>query len=255
MDHPKRIAATVLSLLLLLNLIPSLQAQSEEAVQIRLSRNLGLGFGVLIQGTFTVQANGPENLTRVVFLIDDEIIGEDTHPPYRMQFHTDQFPAGIHVLHAVGITSDGRELPSNSLQRQFLNGATATKLAAVLVTAMLILTVGGRMAASRIAGRGQSRKLTAFTGPFGGTLCPNCDRPFALHFWGLNLVIGKLDRCPHCGKWNLVRRAHPDALRAAAEAADQEAITANPGTAGDKSEEQSLRSQLDESRYVDDPPH
>jgi len=202
-----------------------------------------------------VQANGPESLTRVVFLIDDEIIGEDIHPPYRMQSHTDQFPAGIHVLHAVGITSDGRELPSNSLQRQFLSGATATKLAAVLVAAVLILTVGGRMAASRIASRGQNRKHSAFTGRFGGTLCPNCGQPFALHFWGLNLVIGKLERCPHCGKWNLVQRAHPDVLRAAAEVADQKAATADPDTVGERSEEQSLRSQLDDSRYIDHPRH
>jgi hypothetical protein len=69
-----------------------------------------------------------------------------------------------------------------------------------------------------------------------------------MHIWGFNVVVGKYDRCPHCGKWSLVRRVHPDILAGAVEA-----------FAGDKEQEvtpsaddpQSLSKRLDESRFDD----
>jgi hypothetical protein len=69
-----------------------------------------------------------------------------------------------------------------------------------------------------------------------------------MHIWGLNVVTGKYDRCPHCGKWSLVRRAHPDVLQSAAEAfAEADAATAvSPPTPND---EDALRKQLDDSRF------
>jgi hypothetical protein len=62
----------------------------------------------------------------------------------------------------------------------------------------------------------------------------------------LNVVAGKYDRCPHCGKWSLVRRVDPRLLRKAAEAftAGQEQ---EPNAPLDVS--QSFSKQLDESRF------
>jgi Zn ribbon nucleic-acid-binding protein len=87
-------------------------------------------------------------------------------------------------------------------------------------------------------------------GWLGGAVCPKCGRPFALHIWGLNAVGGKYDRCDHCGKWNYVRRATPQALAAA------EAAEVTPDSAASSipqpTPEDRLRKQLDDTRYIED---
>jgi hypothetical protein len=65
----------------------------------------------------------------------------------------------------------------------------------------------------------------------------------------MNLVIGKMDRCPHCKKWSIVRRAPLEMLRAA-EAAELE-HEQEQSQAPASSEEDLLRKQLDDSRYQD----
>jgi len=65
----------------------------------------------------------------------------------------------------------------------------------------------------------------------------------------LNLVVGKYDRCPYCGKWSLTRAASPSQL-AAAEAAEVEAIT-QAEQASPIDEAKQLGRDLDDSRYRD----
>lgn len=84
-------------------------------------------------------------------------------------------------------------------------------------------------------------------GMLGGAICPKCDRPFARHWWALNAGLARLDRCPHCGRWSLVRGAPLDQLRAA-EVAEMQAGQATL-VAPELSPEEKLRRQLDDSRY------
>ena len=81
----------------------------------------------------------------------------------------------------------------------------------------------------------------------GGGVCPKCKRPFALHIYGLNLIAGKFDRCPFCGRWSLVRRLPLEALRRV-EAVE---LQAEQGAARlpDDSEEE-YRKQIEDMRYL-----
>ena len=81
----------------------------------------------------------------------------------------------------------------------------------------------------------------------GGTICKRCGRPYSIHFWSINLAVGALDRCEHCGHWAVVRSRPQAELRAAeqAELQDQSIPVAQP-----LSPEEELRRQLDESRYI-----
>ncbi len=89
-------------------------AQDESQLALRLSRNFGYSSGTGdIQGTFTMKVDSPEDLTRVVFYIDDQVIGEVAEPPFQLRFRTGDFPLGVHTLRAVGYTSQGKELSSN----------------------------------------------------------------------------------------------------------------------------------------------
>lgn len=232
--------------LLFLWLPAAANAQESPELSLSLLRNFGSSLGGSIQGTFTYRVSGPDDLQRVVFLMDGEQIGEDTAPPFRWRFTTDSFPLGSHTMSAEGITVDGRTLQSNALQRQFISGSESNKLLFWILIPVLVLTIGGTLFTSWIAKRGGAQP--AVSGPFGGTICPKCGRPFAMHIWGLNVVAGKYDRCPHCGKWSLVRRVHPDILAGAVEAFAEDDTPESPPPADDA---HSLSKRLDDSRFDD----
>ena len=240
----------ILAIGLLFLLLPS-TASAQEAPELDLSllRSFGSSLGGSIQGTFTYRVSGPDDLVRVVFLMDGESIGEDSEAPFRWRFTTNSFPVGSHTMSAMGITVDGRELQSNTLQRQFISGSESNQLLFWILIPIIVLAVGGRLLTSWIANRGNGKTdQPAVSGPFGGTICPKCGRPFAMHIWGFNVVAGKYDRCPHCGKWSLVRRVHPDILAGAVEAFAEDEAPKSPPPADDS---QSLSKRLDESRFDD----
>lgn len=223
-------------------------AQDSNQLTLRLSRDFGTGLGSNIQGRFSFRAEGPDNLTRVSFFIDDQLVGEVSESPYRLQFKTDDFPLGNHTLYAVGITADGQELQSNRITQNFISGSSANRTVLLIVVPILVLSIGGSLFAAWFTNRGRkSSGNINVHGPFGGTICPKCHKPFARHIWGLNLGLAKYDRCPHCGKWSLVRAMHPDVLDAAVEAMEAAAQQNQPKPPNDDGE--TWRKRLDDSRF------
>lgn len=120
------------------------------------------------------------------------------------------------------------------------------RLELVLVGVVILIVIARRV----IPMLGGSRDTTAGTtlgnyGPAGGAICPHCGRTFARQLLSPNLVVGKLSRCPHCGKWSVVAAASASAL-AAADAAQR-----GPAEATDAplSPEEKLRRQIENSKY------
>jgi hypothetical protein len=247
--HPR---ALLLALLFSLLAVLTAQAQTEE-LTINFSRDWGYSSGAGdIQGLFSIKVGGPDNLARVVFYIDDQVIGEDTEAPFKLQFTTDDYPAGPHAIYAVGTTADGKELKTKVVHANFVSASEANQAAmrilipvfGVVIFAMLAATVGpilmGRKTIALEPGTPRNYTL-------GGAICPKCQRPFAMHLFGLNLGLAKFDRCPYCGKWSVVRRESLQKLRAAEEA--EIARFNEQGQVQGMSEEEKLKKQLDESKY------
>lgn len=218
-------------------------------------------FGDDIQGLFTVKAKGPDDLARVVFYIDGQEMGEVDSAPFNLQFDTGSYPLGKHTISGVGFTNTGQELFSNELIREFVSPNAGVSGAMNIILPVLgVMILAGSIAwgIPTLLSRGKTENLppgaTRSYGLLGGTICPKCSRPFAMHVYGLNMIVGKFDRCSYCGKWSLVTRYSSEALQAA-EAAEleharrdaQEAEQAIPET----SEEEKLRKDLDNSRYQD----
>lgn len=61
------------------------------------------------------------------------------------------------------------------------------------------------------------------------------------------MIVGKFDRCEHCGKWSITRRATPQELSAAEEAL----LPSQETTAEEKPVLRGTKNSLDDTRYVD----
>jgi len=255
----RKIALSVCLLTIVITLAAgAAYAQETGTLTLRLRRDFGYGAGNDIQGNFSTKVNGPENLVRVEYYLDDRLMGQSSEPAdFRFKFDTDDYPPGVHTLSAVGFTSGGDELGSNTITRNFLTASESRSSTFKVVGIILGLVVVVSLVSfgiSMLAG-GRKKGSTPMStprsyGPLGGTVCPKCGRSFSRHFWGLNIGIGKFDRCPHCGKWSVTMRASPGELMAAEEA-ELEAAQEVPEDAPVISEEERLRKDLYDSRFED----
>ena len=246
----KIIAAILITILVSLAFISVVSAQSEE-LTLSLSRDFGYGgFNGDIQGTFSVKAKGPANLDRVQFFLDETLLGEDTEAPFAIQFVTDNYPNGAHVLSAVGYTADGKQLKSQTISALFVSKQEGGLAAIKMIVPILAVVFGSMVIAAiiNIVNIRKGKKLPAGAArsyTYGGGICPKCKRPFGFQLLGINIIAGKLTPCPHCGKWSIVKRASMSDLHAAEQAElDTEKVQISRA-----SEEDKLRKELDDSRY------
>jgi DNA-directed RNA polymerase subunit RPC12/RpoP len=233
-------------------------AQDEEELRLGMNRDFGyasLG-GNQIQGTFSMTIKGPEDLTQVVFYLDDQVLGEDSEAPFSLRFVTDNYPQGEHALQAIGVTASGQELRSNVIRTEFVPAAEGTGAAIKIAGLILGVIIGGMGIAfliGNVLGKGKKVNLPLGAerryGVMGGAICPKCNRPFAMHVYGVNMMAARFDRCPYCGKWSFVRRASQDELKRA-EAAELEWASPVQERVVEKTEADLLK-DLENSRYQD----
>ncbi len=249
--------AFALALLAGLLTVFSVQAQGSSGLTISFSRDFGYSSGGGdIQGLFTIKANGPDDLAKVVFYIDDKVLGEAGKAPFSVQFNTDNYPLGQHQFYAIGTTSSAQELKSQIVDANFVSAEAGTKAAMGIVIPILVIVFGAILVAALVPMITGRRMVDLPPGtqrsyPLGGAVCPKCGRPFAMHIYGLNLLGSKFDRCPYCGKWSLVRYTSMDKLRAAEQAELAHAVTDGSGQVPGLTEEEKLKKELEESKYHD----
>lgn len=248
------ICGILLSTVLLLLVQPAI-AQTENELKLRLSKDFGYSSGLgVIQGTFTLQASGPDNLVKVSFFIDEQEIGESNTTPFKIRFNTDNYSLGVHRMTAVGETSSGVQLRSNEIQVEIVSADQGFKAAGQILVPILIVVLVSMLFSffASYSSRKKIQQLAPGTernyGAAGGAICPKCYRPFSRNFFSPNMLFGKLERCPFCGKWSIVRARPLSELRAA-EAAELE--DAQKDQAPVMSDEEKLQKDLEQSRYHD----
>jgi hypothetical protein len=239
----------ILAIIMALLFTGVVSAQEEESeLDISMIRNFGYGgFSRDIQGTFTIRVSGPDDLVEVQFYLDDTLMGTDNEARFALQFQTDNYDEGWHDIYAVGILADGTELRSESLRYEFIPEqdmmGTLLPILGVVLAVSLIGVLG-----PVLMGRKKGVGTIGEYGAAGGAVCGRCGFPFSRGVLSPNLVVGKLERCPHCGKLAIVRRAFPAELEAA-EARYHEAQQ-EQGTV-EVDEQDSLRRSLEDSRFDD----
>lgn len=242
--------------LLFASVIPAL---AQDGYRVNVNKEFGFANGSQIRGDFSISLIGDEtNIASVTFLIDGQQLAVVSQAPFKTTFKTQSYPNGEHQLNAVISFMDGTTLTVEARRFMFLSAeeerGSMSEILVPLLAVVLGLMVFG-LGAQFLAGRGKPAGgpepgTPRSYGIAGGSICPMCKRPTPRHVFGLNLVVGKLDRCENCGKWSIMRAYPIDALRAA-EAAEFK-IERGEGLAPEKSEEEKLRELLDESRYTKD---
>ncbi len=223
--------------------------EADEGLELSIRKNFGYKAGSRIQGSFSLEAQGPDEVEHVLFFIDEEIVGEVRDAPFKIAFSTSSYTLGDHCISATAELANGERLASERICYTFL-GADAVKsevtgFVVPLVIGLATLTLGGALITSLLTGRKGRFRLGAYSAA-GGSVCPRCALPYSRHFISPNLIAGKLERCPHCGKWAIVRRATAIELEQA-----EEHYRGHHGEVQQPVEDEveRLRKQIEDTRY------
>jgi hypothetical protein len=245
----KRFVTLLFLMAIIVFALPAHAQEGEPSLSFRLNRDFGYGLGSRIQGTFSVSVAEDDNFSQIGLWIDEKLIDVDEEAPYRIRFSTSDFPPGVHMINVIGITTDGLELSGQPIRVDFLSSEQARSQTVKLVVPLLVLVAVVMLAGTlgpALFGRKKRRFQPGSYGHAGGSICPRCGLPFSRNLLSPNLGIGKLERCPHCGKWSIVRRASSSELE---EAEAKLASTMSSGPVQPEDEDDNLRRMIDDSRY------
>jgi DNA-directed RNA polymerase subunit RPC12/RpoP len=187
-------------------------------------------------------------LREVSFYLDGELMGVVSEAPFLVKFHTSDFQEGEHIMYAVGSLADGGVLESNTITKAFLSADQAWGETQQIIVPLLVgvgaLTLLG-LALPALLGRNKEYVVGQY-GMAGGAVCPRCSLPFSRPYLAPNLMVGKLVRCPHCGKISVQPAASPSRLQEAERRyygeTDQPVISEKPGD---------IEKMIEDSRFED----
>jgi len=230
----------------------SASAQEEtEGIDLSVVKLFGYRVGNTIQGRFGLRISGPDDLNRVEFYIDDEILFQDEEAPFQYNFDTGETITGKHTIKAIGYTQDGRILSSEIGTYTILTADEASEglqkfMIPLLIGVVVLMVTAGVLSILMTRRKPQTYRIGEY-GPAGGAVCGRCGIPFSRHFISPNLLVGKLERCPNCGAIAIVRRATSMEL----EAAEQRLLAVmQKGKGGlEEDDEEKNRRMLDASRF------
>jgi hypothetical protein len=173
--------------------------------------------------------------------------------PFKFSFSTSDYAVGAHTFSAIGTTASGAEIFAEEVRLEFVSAEEswqqAANLTIPLIGGIVVLMVLGTLLLTLMGRRSGSFKLGKY-GSAGGAVCQRCGFPYSRHFLSPNLLVGKLEMCPHCGKWAIIPRATRTALDEAEARfrADAEIGLLEQESEGGEAKEQH---KLDETRYFD----
>ncbi len=243
-----KLLATVL-LIVLLPLGPSSAQTERPELRLSLVRTFGYQAGNRIQGSFSLRVSGVDDLVQVDYLLDGSVLATVSQAPFRASFSTGSYSPGAHSLRALATRSSGDQLESQMVNVFFITAEqswqNAGRIAAWVLAGVLLVMLVGVFGTGWLT-RGKGRFALGVYGSAGGAVCRRCGLPFGRHALAPNLLVGKLERCPHCGRVAIVARAGRDALDAA-EARYRE--DQQRGQRAVQREGEDYRQRLDDSRF------
>ena len=231
----------------------------ESDYALNITRTFGSDTGTgKIRGTFELKVIGDQHaIEKVSYRLDGEEMALVEEPPFAYKFQTQDHADGEHTLSAQVTTlsgdlieTPGRKFRFMSNEEQFTSMGRILGIVFGVVIGLMLIGVlfqivifGGK--GLRKLPLGEQRNY----GFKGGGICPSCKRPFAFHWFSINLIGAKIDRCDFCGRFNYIKSRSLDELRAAER---DELMQAQPEVPiAEKSEEEKIKDMLEQSKYLD----
>ncbi len=251
-----RIISLALLIFLSLFFVSTSSAQSEE-VRLNVQRKFGFSSGSQIRGTFALDISTPLTVQSVKYMLDGQLIQEVKQSPFTLTFQTTEYSTGWHELSAVVLTSDNRTLQTVPRRFEFVSAeAEGQAVFGIIVPLLggiaLLMLIGVLTQVFMFQKKGLNRLPLGAPrtyGMLGGTICPKCHRPFSRHWWGINMVVGKFDRCDYCGNWSITNRLSSQEL-AAAEAEELKQAQTQSSIQGQAPEDKTKK-MIDDSKFLD----
>ncbi|MHA1905515.1 MAG: hypothetical protein ACXABC_15430 [Candidatus Thorarchaeota archaeon] len=151
--HKRRAVGFVGSLIVSVAVFSGLPviAVGQNTLSLSLDRNVGIGLGSLIQGTFTLRGSGPENITSLTVYFNGEEVHSVTSNSISWQFNTADYPSGSTNITLTGLDDQGTRYRA-STDVFFLGGMLSNLITVGIlgfVTILIILKYGPRLIKSR----------------------------------------------------------------------------------------------------------
>jgi len=257
----KKLARLTLLVVLAISLLainaPAVHAQTPvPEYTIRFNRDFGYGNGSNVRGAFSLAISGDlEKVSGATYFIDDKELATVSDPPFRFQFNTDDQGFGWHTMSAEVTTVDGKVITLSPIRYNFVSPEDEKADMTQILIPIGGIVVGALLVSVLIQFLGRKKKpldpdVPRDYGMLGGTICPKCGHPFPRSLLGINLLVGRLERCESCGKFSLTTRATTEEIyraeqaeRAAEKAADNEAKVAP--------KKDDTIQEMDDSKYID----
>jgi len=132
------------------SIIP-LNVAGQGSLTLSIDRNIGMAFGSLIQGTFTLRGSGPEAVQNLTVYFNGDEVHFASGNSIAWQFNTDDYPSGSTNITLFGVDDVGAGYYA-TIQVTFLGGIVSNIIIigiVALVAVLILAKYGPRLLSMR----------------------------------------------------------------------------------------------------------
>ncbi|MFX0045372.1 MAG: hypothetical protein ACFE8Z_05965 [Candidatus Hermodarchaeota archaeon] len=131
-----------LGVMLVMSLNPAMHmhAAAQNTLSLSLGRNIGIGLGGFIQGTFTIRGSGPAQVQNLTVYFNGEQVHFVTGSTINWQFDTANYPSGATNITLFGLDDAGVAYLADT-QVFFIGGMMSTLLTVGIIALVAVLVI------------------------------------------------------------------------------------------------------------------
>ena len=117
-----------------------IQASGQESLSLSVDRNVGIGFGNIIQGLFTLRGSGPAEIRNLTVYFNGEQVHFVTGNTISWQFHTGDYTPGSTNITLFGVDDSGGTY-SATREVFILSEAMSTVIIGIIMALVVVLVI------------------------------------------------------------------------------------------------------------------
>ena len=138
--------------------ITNTNAQDEDFLSLRISKNVGIAHGDKVEGDFTVTGSGPESILNLTLFFNGTQVKYESNNELSYRFNTKEYPLGLMNITLVGIDSEG-EVYKKTIFKEFISPAIGNWI--WIIIGGIALISGGLKLASYLKNKRNEKQSTA----------------------------------------------------------------------------------------------